>query len=429
MSKLKDIILGDFDNLLLREKYLTTIPIVAFIGTVPAVFLNLFFNSTELSLFTVATSIVFAIGYLLIRFFKFYRLSGWCVFLNAMSLGAASWMLFEGSRGSAVPIVMILLIYCFLIFEKFERYLAVFLALLQLAILMYIEFKFPHLIQKYDTNLDRLIDIYVTYLLCAFVIVYFLLTLLKFYNIEREKAIRANSLKTIFLSNMSHEIRTPLNGIIGFASILKEGIAIKAMEQKYLDVISDSGNQLLNLVNDIIDLSKIESNQLVFKNNTINVVSLMRTAIEFHISSNLYKSDAVELRLQIPKDQNTITIYADSVRLLQIINNLINNALKNTKQGFVELGIVNQTERNPKEITFYVKDTGKGIPEEMKKHIFYRHVQLDGKDYIDHSAGLGLSIVSALLKGMNGKIWLESELEQGATFYFTIPVGTTETKH
>ncbi len=422
MRRLKNIILGDFDNYSLKEKYLITIPIVACLGTIPAIFFNLEFNSFTLSLVTFVSSILFAIAYLVVRLFKLHRLSSWIVLLNAMSISSFSWILFEGSKGSAIPILTIVLIYCFLIFERYEKYITALLTILQLIVLMYIEFEYSHLLKTYETEQDRLIDIFITYCLSAFVIIYILQNLLKFYNIERERASRANYLKTIFLSNMSHEVRTPLNGILGFSRILKEGVADKTMEKKYLNIISNSGELLLSLVNDIIDLSKIESNTLVFNNEKTDIVPLMHSSIEFHNNSNLYKTEAVELRIELPDNLNSFFIDTDPARLLQVINNLLNNALKHTHQGFVELGIRNNFAPEKEEITIYVKDTGKGIPDDMKHKIFQRHVQVSSRSSSDHNAGLGLSIVSALLERMNGKIWVESELGKGSTFFFSLPV-------
>lgn len=419
-ERIKHIVLGDFDRYTLREKYLITIPMVACLGNAPAIYFNLHFNSVELSIVSLITTFFFFFSYLIIRLYKLYGISSWIVLFNAMVLGTFSWILFEGSRGSATPILMIILIYCFLIFESWQRVLAASISILQLSVLLYVEYQYPHVLRHYENDLSRLMDIFVTFILSAFVIVYFLLTLLKFYTIEKEHAKRASSLKTIFLSNMSHDIRTPLNGILGFASILKEENVPKEMEQKYLNIISDSGKQLLELVNDIIDLSKIESNRLDFNIETTEVISLMYTAFEFHENSR-YKSEAVNLKLDIPEGLNEFYLKTDPVRFLQIINNLLTNALKNTKKGFVEFGIQDPNTSKNSAVTFHIKDSGIGIPEEMKKQIFYRHIQLTGQEYINHGAGLGLSIVSALIKGLNGEIWLESELNKGSTFYFSLP--------
>lgn len=421
-NKIKRILLGNYDQLTFKEKYMITIPIIAFLGTAPAIYLNTEFNSDVLSIISAGITLMVVVAYFINRIYKRYRLGNWIVLFSGIFLSSSSWILFEGSKGSAVPIIVITFIYCFLVFEKTEKYLAAFITFLQISVLVYVEFMHPDIIKTYTTENNRLFDVIFTYVLSTFVIVYFIINLLRLYEKEKKKAERASYMKTIFLSNMSHEIRTPLNGILGFSSILKEGFVTKELEQKYLDIISDSGTQLLNLVNDIIDLSKIESDRLDFKKEMIDIIPLMRSTIDFHNNSNMYKTEAVELKLKVPSGVQSVEVYADTIRVLQILNNLINNALKNTKKGHVKLGIQEPKQGQSEFVTVYIEDTGSGIAEDMKKNIFYRLVQVQGQDYIEHGAGLGLSIVSALLKGMDGKIWLDSELGKGSIFYFSLPV-------
>jgi len=235
----------------------------------------------------------------------------------------------------------------------------------------------------------------------------------------KEKAEEANKLKTSFLANMSHEIRTPMNAIVGFSNLLKLPDTTEDEKKAYIEHICSNSESLLNLINDIIDLSKIQSNQLDIRNSTFELNSFLA---ELNDSLQGYpillNNKSLSLTLNSPP-QKSIWITTDHLRLKQILTNLINNAIKFTYEGYVKFGYTISHENS---IEFYVNDTGIGIPADKKDLVFTRFTKIeDDKTRLYRGAGLGLTISSHLAKLLHGKIWVESEVNIGSTFYLSIP--------
>ena len=184
---------------------------------------------------------------------------------------------------------------------------------------------------------------------------------------EKEDAERSNYLKSTFLANMSHEIRTPMNAIIGFASFLKDQERSKEEIDGFADIIIKAGNHLLNLINDVIDISKIDAGQLeVFKEN-VNVNKLVKEVFRFFQSEMLAKNNFnIHLQLHLPSED--LIVSTDETRLNQILINLVSNAIKFTERGKVEFGC----EKNGNQLDFYVRDTGIGISKDEQELIFER---------------------------------------------------------
>jgi PAS domain S-box-containing protein len=230
------------------------------------------------------------------------------------------------------------------------------------------------------------------------------------------KAEESDSLKTAFLANMSHEIRTPLNGIIGFAGLLQKPNLEKEKLVRYSHVINASSLQLLAIINDIIDISKIESGQL-----TLNKVpfQLNRTFEEiFSVYKELAEKKSLSIELKLGLNNEQSRILADELKIKQILGNLLNNAIKFTYEGKIETGYTFKDDF----LEFYVKDTGIGISQEFQQSVFERFRQAEIHDVRKFGGtGLGLSISKALVKMLGGKIWFYSDSVKGTTFYFTIP--------
>ncbi|MFA7361032.1 MAG: ATP-binding protein [Candidatus Kapaibacterium sp.] len=232
--------------------------------------------------------------------------------------------------------------------------------------------------------------------------------------IAKEKAESSDRLKTAFLQNMSHEIRTPLNGILGFAGLLHTEETSKEEIVKYSGIIQNSGNRLLELINDIIEISRIETGNVNVYLKSISMHSILQNVINQFI----LKSEERGIELRLLKCENILFV-TDEKMLSQILTNLINNAFKFTNQGNIE---INYTLQND-EILFSVKDTGVGIPEEHQDKVFSRFYQVDmSMSRGFEGTGLGLSICKGLVETLKGRIWLKSEPGTGTTFYFTIPI-------
>ncbi len=233
----------------------------------------------------------------------------------------------------------------------------------------------------------------------------------------KESAEESNRLKTAFLANMSHEIRTPMNGIIGFSQLLQMSENTNAQQKNYIDLIIQSGDQLLNIVDDILDISRIETSQIKLVPNNVNIQNLLNSIyLQFEIVA---KKNSCTLLFNAKNYDAGFFAFIDGSRLRQILSNLINNAIKFTKYGIVEFGYSISREN----LLFFVKDNGIGIAKENQKKIFDRFQQV-GRLMIEsnNGVGLGLSICKGLVELMNGKIWLQSEKGKGTLFEFSIPL-------
>ena len=226
----------------------------------------------------------------------------------------------------------------------------------------------------------------------------------------KEKAEESDRLKSAFLANMSHEIRTPLNAIVGFSNLL---IETDEVEQRhlYMSIVQENNELLLNLISDILDISKIEAGTIEFTPVCLDVPQLCREVITSF--SHKTRNGAVELLY----DENSpqIMIDGDKHRITQVLSNFITNALKFTTKGSITLSC---SLENDDQVRFSVTDTGKGIPPEKQNEIFNRFVKLDT---FVQGAGLGLSISQSLVERMGGKIGVESEEGKGSCFWFTLP--------
>ena len=236
--------------------------------------------------------------------------------------------------------------------------------------------------------------------------------------IEKQRAQESDRLKSAFLANMSHEVRTPLNGILGFTELLLEDETDEETRRSYLTIVQKSGYSLLNIVNDIVDQSKIEAGQMKLNVEEFNLTALLDDILLLFRENRYVKERHLKLLLNNAFSAKSV-ITADQLRLKQILCNLMNNASKYTLEGSVELGCSMYDERN---ILFYVKDTGVGIPHDDIRRIFNRFVQIDNKQIqIPEGTGLGLPISKGLVELMGGKLWVESETNVGSTFSFTLP--------
>lgn len=240
-------------------------------------------------------------------------------------------------------------------------------------------------------------------------------------KIAKEKAEESDRLKSAFLSNMSHEIRTPMNAILGFSDFLIKDTLTEDKRKEYVDIINNSGKQLLSLINDIIDISKIESNQLVIDySSEISLNDTFRHL--FHIFNARAKSRRITLEYCINLESFQSNVFLDKIRLNQILGNLIGNAIKFTEDGLIRYEV--RLEKN--ELLFSVKDSGIGITQSQQLVIFERFRQADGITSGNYGGtGLGLAISKALVELMGGRIWLESTPGKGTTFYFTLPFRPT----
>jgi len=254
--------------------------------------------------------------------------------------------------------------------------------------------------------------------------------------IAKDQAEQSDRLKSAFLANMSHEIRTPMNGILGFAQLLKEPNLSSEKQIHFLRIIERSGERMLNIINDIVDISKIESHQMEVSISETNINEKIEYLHTFFKPEMDKKSIEFSFKNGLPEKR--ASIMTDSEKIYAILTNLVKNAIKFCDKGTIEIGYdlvetptlvetqcLTSLQKPTMSLQFYVKDTGIGIPKDRQEAIFDRFIQVDLVDKMARQgAGLGLSISKAYVEMLGGKIWVESEVGKGSTFYFTLPYQT-----
>ena len=233
----------------------------------------------------------------------------------------------------------------------------------------------------------------------------------------KERAEEANQLKSAFVSNMRHEIRTPLNAIVGFSSLLINSVEPSEELQEYANIIQTNSNLLLQLISDVLDVSRLESGKLQFNYEWCELVTHCQNMITL---TNRNKTTNADVRLQMPKEP--YMLYTDPLRLQQIIINLLNNALKFTPAGG-SITLDYTVDKEKQCILFSVTDTGTGIPEDKQELVFQRFEKLN--EFVQ-GTGLGLAICKLTIQYMGGDIWIDKDYKGGARFIFSHPIKERE---
>lgn len=234
----------------------------------------------------------------------------------------------------------------------------------------------------------------------------------------KNKAEETNQLKSHFLANMSHEIRTPLNGIIGFLDLIKDESITKKERNDYIDIIAKSGQRLLDTINDIIEMSRIEAGFIKLDIEKINLFTIIQDLYNFFKPQ--LDAKGLDFKLYLPQNQShqLLNFITDKQKLNGILTNLIKNAIKFTENGSIDLLLVEKSNG----IQISIKDSGKGIPKDKLEAIFERFIQADMKNtQSQEGSGLGLSITKAYIEQLEGKLWVESEMDKGSTFSIFLP--------
>ncbi len=234
----------------------------------------------------------------------------------------------------------------------------------------------------------------------------------------KERAEESERLKNTLMTNISHDIRTPMNSIIGFSELLNIGNLAYDKRLEYVKTIKNQGLLLLKMIDDIVELTQMETGKVTIRKSPCNIDFLLNEILtifnQYKVSQN---KEHIDIKINYPEKRGKV-IYTDPGRLQQLISSLITNSIKFTEKGSVEIGYKPITEQR---IEFYVRDTGAGLSRELQKRIFNKVAEDEPGPGKSESTGLGLTIARNLIRLMGGKIWVESELGQGSTFYFTIP--------
>ncbi len=326
------------------------------------------------------------------------------------------WFVNYGSNGPVMSTFVVYYSFLLLVFDKKHFLLISVLLVFNILGLYLFEMYYPDIIGDYSNIAARKADNYIGLVFSFLVIYSFLSAIKKNYIHEYERAKMSDRLKSAFLANMSHEIRTPLNAIVGFSSLIIDDDINEADKQMFKDQVISNSDYLLSLIEDIIDVSKIESNQLTVKSRNVDVVLIILKIVQaFQLA--IPKSKQVKVISGIRLSQLMVTV--DPVRLEQILRNLLANAVKFTEVGEIEVNCIQEKDF----FVFSVKDSGIGIDPEHQQIIFDRFMKIDNhKQHLYRGTGIGLFLSKQLVEMFGGKIWVESEMEKGSNFYFTIPV-------
>ena len=236
----------------------------------------------------------------------------------------------------------------------------------------------------------------------------------------KEKAEESDRLKSAFLANMSHEIRSPMNGIMGFSELLLGEDYTRDKQKRFLNIIQSRSKQLLQIINDIVDVSKIETNQLRLEFQDVDLDEVIQEAYNIYLNELSSRGkEHIALKVNQAIENKTLYIHTAPNRLRQIVDNLLNNAIKFTHEGTIEFGYEFWSKSR---LLFYVKDSGVGIPHGQQKNIFERFRQVDDSISGSHEGtGLGLTISKHLVELLGGEMWMKSKEGEGTVLYFTLP--------
>jgi signal transduction histidine kinase len=389
------------------------ISIILFIGTV----FNILLGLNLLIINGSAIGAIYFLGlYLYGRYISRTKVVFLVVSITTLFYLDFLWFVNFGSNG---PMMATLVVYYSFVILMFERkYLMPISLLLFLNLFgMYlVDIEFFDVIGDYPDHLSRVNDLYISMLFTLVSIFAFTYSIKKNYIKEYERAKLADQLKSSFLANMSHEIRTPLNAIVGFSSLMSDSDLSEEDKNMFKKQVQQNSDYLLGLIEDIIDVSKIESNQLTINRRTFDVVPVIK---QLALSFQLTILSGQNVKILNSLDFPTLLINMDQIRFEQVLRNLLSNAVKFTEEGIIEIGC----QKDKEFYTFSVTDNGMGIHADDQKVIFDRFRKIDNnKQHLFRGTGIGLFLSKQLVELFGGKIWVESEIGKGSTFYFTIPV-------
>ncbi len=327
------------------------------------------------------------------------------------------WYFEHGKEGPILYFFLIIFTLIIFIWNNNRLIIGTVILVVNLLILFFIDYYYPNFVSDYHDEQTKTIDIYSSLLMFGIVTYALMYALKKSYTKEYEKAKQSEKLKTAFIENISHEIRTPLNAIIGFSSLLEDDELSKDLRKEYHELIYDNNTILLRVIDDILQVSLLETNQLVLNNNDCQLNKIINSLFTTY-NSLLIKDGKSAISLKVSKPASNIIVKTDKARLSQVLINLLDNAIKFTHSGNINFGykIIEDS------ILFHVTDTGTGIKKKYHDLIFDRFYKIDdNKNELFRGTGIGLFLTKKIVESFGGDIWVESNFGDGSTFYFTIP--------
>lgn len=400
----------------LEKRILPSVALVGMIISFVGFFVNLPMHlGPKVSIVAALSFFLFTFCYFISKIEKYRGVAKWFLMVITFIIINFLWYYNNGSRGPALYLFVIVYSFFIFVFSKKGATILSILAIVNVLTLFYLEYKNPDIVGNYASAKDQVLDVYTALVYYSFIFYVFMSIVREAYFFEYKKAKRADRLKSSFLANMSHEIRTPLNAIVGFSNILADENLTQLEREQYATIINGSNDSLLRLVNDILDVSMIESDQLSVVLNECNVGVLMDNLVETY---SLKMNQNSRIQLKNKRESGQIFVKTDETRLKQVMINLLDNAVKYTEDGKIEFGL--SVEEN--ELKFFVKDTGIGIKDSHMNYLFDRFYKVeDDTSKLFRGTGIGLYLSKRIVELLGGNIWVESEYGKGSEFYFTIP--------
>ena len=401
-----------------EKQFLLPLSLTAIFFSAISVFLNVIMGfKWALIVIPLAGIGIFGIVYFMAKNDFHVTFAKWLFIITSMILINLVWYYNYGARGPWF--FLIILVYSYLIFMMSGRQLLILsvVLVLNVLVLFFYEETHPNALGNYPSNTMRLLDFYSAILLTG-ATAYVLMTIAKrLYLTQYKKAKMADKLKSSFLANMSHEIRTPLNAIVGFSNLLADGTIKEEERDQYISIINNSNETLLQLIDDILDVSMIEADQVKINKVTFSVSELMQNLKKtYDAVLKEKKKEQLLLQLSVPRDDYWIT--TDPIRINQVMVNFLNNAIKFTEKGTIEFGF----ERDGEKLKFFVKDTGIGIEQKHLKYLFDRFYKIENDNKkLYRGTGIGLYLCKRIVELLGGTIHVESEFGKGSMFYFYLP--------
>ena len=406
----------EYNDIEFEKQFVTPICLGGSVFSLIAIFINSKLNfGLVLTIIPYISLVVYALLYYFAYKGKILNFVKWATVFTTFFLVNLLWFYNFGSHGPALYLFVIIFSYMIFMLDGKQLLLAGILLVINVTGLYYVESHHPEIVGSYPNRQARIEDVYTGISMYLFIIFIMMRGAKNTYITQYKKAKKADQLKSSFLANMSHEIRTPLNAIVGFSNILADENLTLEEKKQYAEIINSSNDSLLRLVNDILDVSMIESDQLSLVTNQCNVGNLMDNLEETYL---LKLKESLQVRLVNKKVPGHVLVKTDSARLQQVVVNLLDNAIKYTEKGEIEFGFTVED----KYLKFYVTDTGIGIKETHINYLFDRFYKVeDDNTKLFRGTGIGLYLSKRIVVMLGGEIGVKSEYGKGSLFYFTIP--------
>jgi len=410
------LIFGNPEKIATERYIVTSITFLVAVFLILLIVLHLILSLSFTAVTFAVIGVLLLVGYyLFVRLTNFYSIAKLLMTISGILMFDVLWYTDYMSNG---PVLFFTFIYVGLVTWMWDgKWMIIFLCLfyIDLAFIGFVDANTPEALSDYPDHATKSIYLFLSLSALSILFVLLLYFIKAEYYRQKENVIKSDNLKSAFLANMSHEIRTPMNSIIGFSQLLEDETD-SLIRGQYIKIILTNGENLLRLIDDIIDLSKIESGNLKITLSNVNINKLFSELNDLFLLE-LQKREKVNIRIEFSLPDENLYLTTDHLRLRQILSNLISNAVKFTSQGLIRISC----EKNKQELLFRVSDTGVGILPENQPGIFDRFVRFDYHDMNREGSGIGLSIVQKLINLLHGRIWFDSLVGKGSNFYFSLP--------